>query len=260
MQQQTTSIRIAVVEDFKLQRMGIVAAIAEVPDFELAGEFESAEDALTGLASQPVDLILLDLGLPGMSGQDAIPQFRGILPDVKIVVLTSHDTRQEVMDAFANGANAYCMKDIESDRFAEVIRAVYEGALWLDPAVAQYALETMGVPLPESIPNSGQSAPSSIGTLASSATSGLTAALPSGSPSSPPPTPDTPEPESRFRFTPKEREVIPLLAEGRSNTEIAQALGISVHTVKVHVSNILEKLDVYDRVQAAVKIVREGLE
>ena len=231
------AIRVAIVEDFKLIRMGILAAIEHHEVLDIVGEFDRAEDFLDYLDGNGADVVLLDLGLPGISGIDAIARIKEKSPSTKIVVLTARDSRDEVVASIAKGANAYCLKDIPAERFAEVIKSVHEGAAWLDPMVAQYALDL-------------------IMDQAKAGTLGLDE----------PPAADLGPAKAQgdarnrdLRFTPKERLILPKLVEGKSNQEIAQELGISVHTVKVHISNILEKLSVYDRVQAAVKVVREGL-
>lgn len=185
-----------------------------------------AEDAIEGLKlierSKP-DVILMDLGLPGMNGIEATIKVKEMCPDTKVIALTSHDREEEVIAALSSGASAYCLKDIDPSKLADVVRDVAEGACWIDPMVSQMALNSF--PKVDNIgflPNKTQS-------------------------------------EGRVPLTEREYEVLKHLVTGKSNTEIAKELIVSVHTAKAHVCSILQKMCVNDRVQAAVKAVKEGM-
>jgi len=144
-------------------------------------------------------------------------------PDTKVIALTSHDREEEVIAALSSGASAYCLKDIDPSKLADVVRDVAEGACWIDPMVSQMALNSF--PKVDNIgflPNKTQS-------------------------------------EGRVPLTEREYEVLKHLVTGKSNTEIAKELIVSVHTAKAHVCSILQKMCVNDRVQAAVKAVKEGM-
>lgn len=221
---------VTIIEDFKLLRMGLKAAFNAEEGYTLQGAYATAEEALSALESDHTDMVLLDLGLPGMPGIEAIKPLKQRFPDIKIVVLTSQEDKVLVTQAFTEGADAYCLKDIPHERFVDVLDTVRKGGKWLDPVVAGYAVDAL-----TQVVDKDDHA--SVGTQVT--------------------TFDISQLEATF--TPKEIEVLPLLATGKSNSEIAGALGVSVHTVKVHVSNILEKLDVFDRVQAAIKLVKLGL-
>ena len=133
------------------------------------------------------------------------------------------DTQEEVVAALSSGANAYCLKDIDPEKLADVIRDVNNGVCWLDPLIAGYALN--------SIPKVDDSA--LIGEHANM--------------------------HNQVPLTEREQEVLKHLVAGKSNTEIAKELIVSVHTAKAHVCSILQKMCVNDRVQAAVKAVKEGM-
>lgn len=213
------AINVFLVEDYKLVRVGLISLIKADPDFRVVGECETAEEALVEIPARQPDVVLMDVGLPGMSGIEATKKLRGSNPDMKVIMLTSHDNEEEVLASLNAGANAYCLKDIPSQRLLEVIRAVHEGAAWLDPGVAKVVLEAVG--------NSASATAS--------------------------------ETELEEDLTQREQQVLKLLVEGKSNSEIADEIYVSVHSVKVYVSNILRKLAVNDRVQAAVKAVKGGI-
>ena len=167
--------------------------------------------------------VLMDLGLPRMNGIEAMVKIREFTSDVKIIALTSHDREEEVVSALSSGANAYCLKDIDPAKLADVIRDVSNGVCWIDSMVANLALKA--------IPKSENTDLIS-GKVADNA---------------------------RIPLTEREFEVLKHLVAGKSNTEIANELIVSVHTAKAHVCSILQKMCVNDRVQAAVKAVKEGM-
>ena len=216
-------IKVAIVEDFKLTRVGLRCALNTNEDINVVMEAEDAITVLKSIEREKPDVILMDLGLPGMNGIEATIKVKEMLPEVKVIALTSHDRSEEVIAALSSGANAYCLKDIDPDKLANVIRDVNEGACWIDPVVSQLALN--------SFPKADN-----IGFL-----------------------PMRNNEEGRVPLTEREFEVLKHLVSGKSNTEIAKELIVSVHTAKAHVCSILQKMCVNDRVQAAVKAVKEGL-
>ena len=216
-------IKIAIVEDFKLTRVGLRCALNANDDINVVAECEDAVTGLRDIEREQPDVVLMDLGLPGMNGIEATIKVKDILPDTKVIALTSHDRGEEVVAALSSGASAYCLKDIDPEKLAGVIRDVNEGVCWIDPMVSQLALNSF--PKVENI-----------GFL-----------------------PSKTHAEGRVPLTEREYEVLKHLVTGKSNTEIAKELIVSVHTAKAHVCSILQKMCVNDRVQAAVKAVKEGL-
>ncbi|MCI1274453.1 MAG: response regulator transcription factor [Clostridiaceae bacterium] len=216
-------IRIVIVEDFKLTRVGLRCALNSNEDMNVVGESENAIEGLNIIERCKPDIVLMDLGLPGMNGIEAMKKLKEQLPDIKIVALTSHDRTEEVLAALSSGANAYCLKDIDPNKLADVVRDAVEGVCWIDPVVSKLVLNSL---------------PKSEGTPFLS---------------------DSKETETRIPLTEREFEVLKHLVAGKSNTEIAKELIVSVHTAKAHVCSILQKMCVNDRVQAAVKAVKEGL-
>ena len=216
-------ITVVIVEDFKLTRVGLRCALNANADIDVVGEAEDAVEGLKLIERYKPDVILMDLGLPGMNGIEAMVKCREMNINSKIIALTSHDRCEEVLAALSSGANAYCLKDIDPNKLADVVRDVSTGVCWIDPLVAQMALNA----LPK-IDN--------VGVL-----------------------PDKSQSGGRVPLTEREFEVLKHLVSGKSNTEIAKELIVSVHTAKAHVCSILQKMCVNDRVQAAVKAVKEGI-
>lgn len=218
-------ITLVVVDDYKLARVGLTAILTEAVGINVVGEAEDGETSITMVESLQPDVVLMDLGLPGMSGIEATQILKSRFGEkVKIIILTSHEREEEVIAALGAGANAYCLKDITTERLVEVIKSVHDGAAWLDPAVASVAMKVF------------MQAPAPAATNAAAS-----------------------EWEDDIRLTEREMEVLKLLVDGKSNTEIAEELIISFHTAKAHVCSILAKLCVNDRVQAAVKAVKAGI-
>ena len=216
-------ISIIIVEDFKLTRVGLRCALNANPDMNVVAECEDAIIGLSEIEKLHPDVVLMDLGLPGMNGIEAMVKIREMSSDIKIVALTSHDREEEVLAALSSGANAYCLKDIDPSKLADVIRDVSQGVCWIDSMVANLALK--------SIPRT-----ENVGLLGNQVSE-----------------------QARIPLTEREFEVLKHLVAGKSNTEIAKELIVSVHTAKAHVCSILQKMCVNDRVQAAVKAVKEGL-
>ena len=222
------TISVIIIEDFKLTRVGLRCALNSNDDIKVVAESENATDGLELIKQHTPDVVLMDLGLAGMNGIEATVKIMELNKlnkdkDIKVIALTSHDREEEVIAALSSGAMAYCLKDIDPTKLADVIRDVKKGVCWLDPLIARKALNAF--PKQETL-----------GILK-----------------------DKSSEEGRVPLTDREFEVLKHLVEGKSNTEIAKELIVSVHTAKAHVCSILQKMCVNDRVQAAVKAVKEGL-
>lgn len=220
---QTKTISVVIIEDFKLTRVGLRCALNANPDIEVVGECEDAFEGLETIKKTNPDVVLMDLGLPKMNGIEATIKVKEFNPKIKVIALTSHDREEEVLAALSSGATAYCLKDIDPTKLADVVRDGAKGVCWLDPEVAQMALNSFPKVESTRILSNSMSQ------------------------------------EGRVPLTEREYEVLKHLVMGKSNTEIAKELIVSVHTAKAHVCSILQKMCVSDRVQAAVKAVKEGL-
>ena len=136
-------ISIIIVEDFKLTRVGLRCALNANPDLNVIAECEDAIDGIKQIQRLNPDVVLMDLGLPMMNGIEAMIKIREFSSDVKIIALTSHDREEEVVAALSSGANAYCLKDIDPNKLADVIRDVSNGVCWIDAMVANLALKAI---------------------------------------------------------------------------------------------------------------------
>lgn len=134
-------IRLVLIEDYKLIRIGIRMVLEGDSQLEVVGEAETSAQGLQLIQQLKPDVVILDLGLPDMDGLQLTLEIRKLNKDIKILILTSHDTEEEVIQALSAGANAYCLKDIVSERLIEVVKSVCEGAIWLDPGIASRALK-----------------------------------------------------------------------------------------------------------------------
>ncbi len=222
-------IKVLLVEDHTMTRMGLQLALEKIEDIELVGEAEDGENAV-GLAKQLTpDVILMDIGLPGIDGIEATQRIKDARLDAKILIFTSRDNEDDVFAAFGAGADAYIMKGANPDQLTSAIRAVNEGTAWIDPAIAKIVLK-----------NITQPKKSQAITPEDRQTASRKAAMEAG-------------------LTQREIEVLKLIVEGMSNATIAETLFITRATAKAHVHSILQKLCVDDRTQAAVTAMREGL-
>ncbi|ACO47961.1 response regulator transcription factor [Deinococcus deserti] len=204
-------IRVLLVEDHAFTRDGLRVAVNFEPDLRVVGEARSGEEALEVLSRTAVDVAVVDIGLPGMDGIQTAGEVRRHYPQTRVVMLTAHNLRAEVLAALASGADAYCLKSARPDLLLLAIRAAAVGSAFLDPQVAHHvlgAMRTPGVPV---------------------------------------------------ELSARELEVLRLIADGLGNREIGMQLEISVSSVKLHVQDLLEKLQASDRTQAAVKALRQGL-
>ena len=208
-------VSIYIVEDYLLARITCRKALEQFNDLEIKNDFETAEECIEALEKNPVDVILMDIGLPYMTGVEATKIIKEKYPNTKIIMLTSHDNQEEIISSLASGANAYALKDISVEDLHDAILNTNKGCIWIHPKIASIINHTF-----------------------------VNAKL---------------TPKDDFNLTSREKEVLVLLTQGLSNTEIADKLIISTHTAKAHVCNILTKLSVTDRVQAAVKATKYDL-
>ena len=137
------TISVIIVEDFKLTRVGLRCALNANEDIDVVAEAEDALEGLKLIERHKPDVILMDLGLPGMNGIEAMIKCKEMMFESKIIALTSHDRSEEVIAALSSGASAYCLKDIDPKKLADVVRDVSTGVCWIDPMVAQTALNSL---------------------------------------------------------------------------------------------------------------------
>ncbi len=215
-------ISVYIVEDYLLLRISCKKTLEQDSFFDVIGDFENAEDCISALETRQSNIVLMDLALPGINGIEATKIITNKYKDVKVIITTSHESRQEAIACLASGASAYVVKTSDYQGLLDVIKMVNLGALWFDPRFGSIAKEAAIKPNTTDFNNLYDNEINSI-------------------------------------LTEKEYKVLGLLARGESNVEIAKKMMVSANTTKAHVSSIFEKLAVKDRVQAAVKAVKAGI-
>ncbi|HCF26488.1 MAG TPA: DNA-binding response regulator [Cyanobacteria bacterium UBA11049] len=238
-------IRVALIEDHDLTRVGIRTALQQRQDVEVVGEAANASEGLHLLERLHPDIAIVDIGLPDKDGIELTrlikeSQEAGEGPNTKVLILTLRDNKEAVLAAFAAGADSYCMKDISFDNLLEALRVTNSGNAWIDPAIAKIVLQQVQ-PTSDS-PEAAVEIPKDLKTVAINAADA-----------------EYDQMLAAYPLTERELEVLQLIVEGCSNAVIAEKLYITVGTVKTHVRNILNKLCADDRTQAAVRALRSGL-
>ena len=217
------SIKILLVEDQKLMRIGIKSLFCDYPEMEIIGEATNGKEAIEKSKLIKPDIVLMDLGLPDITGIEATKQIIEYNNNIQVIILTSHITEEEVTASLRAGASAYVIKDIATEFLMNIIRMIKLGAMWLDPQIVPFIRDkNCGIIPARQLSRSVFK-------------------------------------ERHSNLTQREYEVLKLIVDGQSNSDIAKTLTISEHTAKAHVCNIIQKLVVDDRTQAAVKALKEGL-
>jgi len=212
-------VRVLLADDHTLFRQGIKYGLSTRPDMEIVAEACDGLEAIELARETIPDVILMDIAMPRCNGIEATRQIKRELPSVKIVILTVSDEENDLFDAIKSGADGYLLKDLKASELFDMLHIIVRGEVLLSGVVAGRILEEF------------RSHPAT----------------------------DSPRGEITDPLSPRELEVLQLVVDGATNNEIASALVISEGTVKNHLKNILEKLHLRNRIQAAVYAVREGL-
>ena len=218
------SVRVLVVDDQRVVRDGLALLLRVAPDVDLVGTAENGQVALERLDELAPDVVLMDLRMPVLDGVEATRRIRAGHPTVQVIVLTTYADDESVFAALRAGARGYLTKDADADEIVRAVRRVHAGEAMLDTSVQARLLDALGAAAPPS----------------ASARTAEPADLPDD-------------------LTPREAEVLALIAEGLSNTEIARRLVVSEATVKTHVNRLFAKTGVRDRAQAVRYAYRQGL-
>lgn len=214
------SIRILLVEDDELFRLGLATRLGQEAGLEIVAQANDGETAVELTNQYQPDVVLLDVGLPGIGGVEACRQIKQQHPNLPVLVLTSHSQKPLIEQLIVAGAQGYCLKGIEAEHLILALRSVVAGASWWDFQGTSEIREVFA-----QNPNIFAS------------NSNLF---------------DNP-------LTNREQEILKLIAAGKTNQEIAKELGIATGTVRVHVHAILQKLEVRYRTQAAILALQKGL-
>lgn len=217
------TVRLALIDDHKLFRCGIKSLFEKSNGVCVIAEASNGKDGIAKILAQNPDVVLLDLELGDINGLDLIEKVLAQKPNVKFIILTSHINEHVINKAMKIGIYGYILKDINSEFLDMIVKSVSGGAMWIDKKAVQILRELN----PNVIPNTQISRVNFKSTHAN--------------------------------LTAREYEVLKLVVDGMSNQQIAHELNISEHTSKAHVCNIIQKLVVDDRTQAAVKAIREGI-
>jgi DNA-binding NarL/FixJ family response regulator len=213
-------MRVLLADDHHLVRAGIRALLQNLPDVEIVAEAGNGQDALAALIRSKPDIALVDISMPGLNGLELAARASRDVPDTRIVILSVHGDASHVAQALRAGAKGYLVKDAAADELPILIRSVMRGETYLSPSISRHVVE---------------------GFL------GRSSALPPESTDAP------------ALLTSRQREILQLVAEGRSTKEIAQLLELSVKTVETHRAQIMERLDIHDLAGLVRYAVRAGL-
>jgi two-component system NarL family response regulator len=215
----TRELKLLIVDDHAIFREGLRALLDMEEDFDVIGEASEGQEALAMVVEEPPDVILLDLHLPDGSGADFCRQLLRVSPKSKVLILSAYDNDQEVSASLIAGASGYVLKTVGGERLADNIRSVYRGEVLLAPAVAAKVVRQLSRLREET----GR------------------------------------QEEALEGLTPREREVFFLASRGLRNSEIASELYLSEKTIKTHLRNIYNKLNLTSKAELRLFAVRMGL-
>ncbi len=216
-------IRVLIADDHALFRRGLEMVLADEPDIELVGQASDGAEAVARAGEFLPNVVLMDIRMPKTSGIEAARAMKESAPSAKIVMLTISDEEEDLFEAIRSGASGYLLKDIPLDEVADAVRAVYGGQSLINPSMAGKLITEFA-------------------TLARRDSEA-----------------ERPQQVPAPKLTDREMEVLKLVARGMNNRDIAKELFISENTVKNHVRNILEKLQIHSRMEAVMIAVREKL-
>ncbi|MBW7861494.1 MAG: response regulator transcription factor [Rhodocyclaceae bacterium] len=217
------TIRVLLVDDHSLFRSGIRFLLQRYPEFEIVGEAGDGMEGVKRAGQLKPDVVLLDLHMPGLSGRDAARMITRETPESHVLMLTVSEEADDLFETLRSGACGYLLKNIDAETLVAAVRTAAHGESVISPQM--------------------------MGKLLNGVRGGTTATA----------RPAEAESPELDKLTPREREILALIARGQSNKEIARELAVAESTVKIHVQNLLRKLSLSSRVQAAVYAVEHGL-
>ncbi|OGT77281.1 MAG: DNA-binding response regulator [Gammaproteobacteria bacterium RIFCSPLOWO2_02_FULL_56_15] len=212
-------LRIFLIDDHNLFRSGVKALLARQRDFEVVGEAADGLEGLKRAREMKPDVVLLDLNMPGITGREAVQMLVEELPQTQVLMLTVSEDAEDLIDTLKSGARGYLLKNIDAEFLVDAIRRAARGEAVMSPQMTSK--------LVQGLQHGGREM--------------------------------TAEVADKDRISPREREILMQLVRGASNKEMARELKLAESTVKIHVQNILRKLNLTSRVQAAVYAVEHGI-
>ncbi|MBY0405129.1 MAG: response regulator transcription factor [Cyanobacteria bacterium] len=222
-------VKVLIVDDSRLVRVNLKTALFTRRDEILVmGEAENGQEAILMVEKYRPHVVLMDIGMPIMDGIRATQHIHQQFPEVNVMMLTSHDSENDILDAFRSGASSYCLKETAPELLGDIILSTAQGSAWIDPKIAKVVLRSLNqFPMPPATPSLETN-------------------------------PDS-EVEIFNPLTEREAEILTLITPGLNNGEIAERLVISLNTVKTHLKNIFQKLGVEDRTAAVLKALKGKL-
>ena len=227
-----SEIRVLIVDDQTLMRQGLQTLLELQPGLSVVGQAGDGIEALAQVETLRPDVALVDIRMPRLDGVETTRRIRGQFPNTQVIILTTFDDDDYIFEGLRAGAMGYLLKDVSAEDLADAIRRVAHGEALIQPSIARKVVAEFS-------------------RLATRASATETPASPAGGSHGASPLTD--------KLSERELEVLRLVVEGKSNREIAERLFITEGTAKNHVSNILSKLGVRDRMQAALKAKEWGL-
>lgn len=219
-------IRVTIIEDHDMTRMGLSFALSNSGIIDVVGTSTDGQDGVDQALELRPDLVVMDIGIPTIDGIEATRKIKNAVPEIKVLMNTSRDDEDDILDSFAAGADGYITKGATSEQTITAIKSVSEGVGWLDPAIARVVLSNIRRNTPSNEPN---------GEI------------------------DYKKGKNLYGLTEREMEVLALLVEGLNNPQISKKLVITIATTKTHVHNILQKLYVKTRAKAVATAMKDGL-
>ncbi|MBR5304602.1 MAG: response regulator transcription factor [Candidatus Gastranaerophilales bacterium] len=216
-------VTLYVVDNYLLTRIAHRRNFANDNEIFFLEDFSNAEDCIKKMKHKPADIILMDIELPKMNGIEATKIIKEKYPRTKVIIYTSFKNDQKILASLACGACGYVLKSNQNIDLKKIIKMVAKGEFWMDLEIAKLAFSIMPTPNVNDLENLYENK------------------------------------NIKNSLTARELEVLKLLIDGKTNSQIAQEIIVSTNTAKAHVGNILTKLSVTDRVQAAVKAVRANM-
>ncbi|HTK06017.1 MAG TPA: response regulator transcription factor [Ktedonobacteraceae bacterium] len=230
----TRQIRVILADDHEILRQGLRLLLQAQPDIEVVGEARTGLDAINQVARLLPDVVVLDISMPGMDGLEACQRIRIHYPTIQVLILTMHESEEYFLQALRMGAAGYLVKKIAPGELSSAVRTIAAGGAFLYPGLAKALIRAYLTPTtPKITPTTERH-------------------------------PDGPEQTSRSEnklavLTPRELEVLTMVAEGHTNQEIANHLVLSIKTVQAHRANVMEKLGLHDITHLVRFALRHGL-